>query len=1331
MLDTLTALLARHGVVRLSGPGATGLATAWARGRPTVAEVSVGEVPREGAAWLHDDPGARVAADIWAGARALLHHPVELVLTGLARDGGHPTVGVDLEVQDAGPEDLAARTRVVVRAAPEDLPRLAEEGDIVGAHALWETLGRPVGFAWLELYRLARGGRGMEVEERAPELAAAEPSRLLLHMAIALFGENELERAASYALAALRRTHDDGVRADTAYVLARIRERDHHVVVPPPHSTFLRAFAGWSPTLRHLLHGLPGELAALSRAQVECAPQDPAGWLSIGHQRSAAFARLATHPVQLDALRYAAEGERTVELARGLEAYEQGDLQGLRARLSAHDVYLRASTSTCGHFWVTLSGHLAATEARVADTAWFAGRLRHGFPRFRIHPRVAAAFRPSGHSPAHLWCAVSWIDAMAQALQTPEAVLTHLDRLPATPIVLGDYMLHDVLATGGNGTVWRGEHVLTGTPVAVKVLRDAPSASVDAFRREIEVVAGFDHPAIVTVLDVLDVSPTAARQSRGALPVGQPALVMEHVPGGTLADLQGEVPWSALRDVLLALLDALAYAHAHGVLHRDLKPQNVLLDGRGGIRLSDFGVSALDPARRSGTPAFMAPEQFQGGRLTPATDLYALGCLTWALLTGVPPYLGSVTQLAAAHTTAPLPPLAVTGSLPVGLEAWLRRCLAKDPARRFASAAEAADSLASGDEPAEPLRLGALARSATTFALDTLLDLPAAPRTAADDTATATQVLRDIFEDRASWRPRTPTHLLLHHGDPPILFQREAQEALWAAMMRVVAGKAEAVALVGRPGSGKRSLLRWLRRRARMAGLRVLDVPTPGRMCVFEGEPDTSPGKRERWLRVDVDGEVGTPVHLRDLTTAEVWWILRSRLLLGPALAAHAATASIGIPALALHLVEDWLELPGSRMTPGGLEALRDPSEPSPAGVAYWRDVLGSLAPADLRFAVALAVLGEGRAPVVEVIRNAFGARAPATSFTGASGDGWTTPLELRRAARDALGPDAQTDLHHQLSALHPDPFDRTVHRAAAERTLEATLELVASVIARPHRDPPVHLLEVLLNEHLLQHPLARGICRVERLPFELLLAHARTGDPTAPWAIARLARRSVVPDPAVLAVAREAARDPALPVGVRRSLVDYLVLAGSSDDLPGLAGKLGGEPVWTAWIEGRCLPPPERLAALAPLRAEDPALADVLACEVGDLLLQEGAWEVALAAMEGRGGPAQEALVYNRMVALLGLRRDDEAVVIAAELATRALAAHSRVLAPGALAVRLVMLAESDERLFSGIAEATGGVPDPMLRAILAERVEARPPGTRTARLRALLAQGAAGPPK
>ncbi|MCA9572490.1 MAG: hypothetical protein KC656_31840, partial [Myxococcales bacterium] len=68
MLDTLTALLARNGVVRLSGPGATGLATSWARGRPTVAEVFVGEVPREGAVWLHDDPGARVAADIWAGA---------------------------------------------------------------------------------------------------------------------------------------------------------------------------------------------------------------------------------------------------------------------------------------------------------------------------------------------------------------------------------------------------------------------------------------------------------------------------------------------------------------------------------------------------------------------------------------------------------------------------------------------------------------------------------------------------------------------------------------------------------------------------------------------------------------------------------------------------------------------------------------------------------------------------------------------------------------------------------------------------------------------------------------------------------------------------------------------------------------------------------------------------------------------------------------------------------------------------------------------------------------------------------------------------------------
>ena len=249
-------------------------------------------------------------------------------------------------------------------------------------------------------------------------------------------------------------------------------------------------------------------------------------------------------------------------------------------------------------------------------------------------------------------------------------------------ILLGPWHLEQPAGRGGMSEVWQATHHQLGLPAAVKILRVESELLRLAFAGEVRAMARLEHPNVVAVFGHGRVSAEAEAASRGRFAAGTPWLAMEYCSGGTL---DGFIPanWNGLRRILMDLLGALSSAHARGVLHLDLKPENVLVaasgDLRPGRKLTDFGLSFAeqsdDDASVLGTPAWMAPEQFrrQWRDYGPWTDLYALGCVGYALATGQPPFgLGRPPEvLMMAHEELPLPRLKARFGVPEGLERWL------------------------------------------------------------------------------------------------------------------------------------------------------------------------------------------------------------------------------------------------------------------------------------------------------------------------------------------------------------------------------------------------------------------------------------------------------------------------------------------------------------------------------------------------------------------------------------------------------------------------------------------------------------------------------------
>ncbi len=433
-------------------------------------------------------------------------------------------------------------------------------------------------------------------------------------------------------------------------------------------------------------------------------------------------------------------------------------------------------------------------------------------------------------------------------------------------IRLGDFVVGDVLGRGGMGVVLRAVHEPTGFPVAIKGITAAAARRGDvlaALGTEVRAVASLDHPAIVAVLEHGIVDPTAAAESGGALGAGSPWLAMELASGGTLQALTGPdsapLRWTGLRAMLLRLLDALAHAHARGVLHLDIKPANVLLgaegDARPGLKLVDFGLArriepdpreALETDRNdaAGTPLYMAPEQFEGAARAfgPWTDLYALGGLAWALATGAPAVAAQdVFAIAFAHLRGDRRPFRPRLAVPDGFEGWLEDLLRLSPERRFQRAADAAFALAALPDPDDdapppappPLALvdattlGSIFRSAPT------LPPVGGPSPADSGRHPAPPVPVDW---RTQERPR-PLPQLVGAGlalwglrEQPVVGREPQRDALWAALRQVHArGLPRVVLLTGGAGSGKSRLASWLSRRAHEVGAAVTLRATHGR----------------------------------------------------------------------------------------------------------------------------------------------------------------------------------------------------------------------------------------------------------------------------------------------------------------------------------------------------------------------------------------------------------------------------------------------------------------------------------------------------------------------
>ena len=414
--------------------------------------------------------------------------------------------------------------------------------------------------------------------------------------------------------------------------------------------------------------------------------------------------------------------------------------------------------------------------------------------------------------------------------------------LPSIP--LGSYELHAVCGRGAGGEVWRGVHRDQGVPVAVKVL--APDAVADPLRWELlrneaRQVARLDHPAIVLLLDMGDVDARAEQDSRGRLVAGSPWLAMELAGGGSLAGPSGHRDWAWVRDLLESLLAALAHAHARGVLHRDIKPGNVLLctagDLRPGPKLSDFGLAGPGGQRPSGggTPGFVAPEQVRGTwrQQGPWTDLYALGCLAWWLVTGRAPFdHPDPARVARAHLEGVLPDLQPLFDVPDGLEAWLHRCLLREPDQRFRWAAEALAGLRELGEPrpsVSPEHVLAAGRDTTLAEVSAAGSIVPHPLPAL--------VVPDHWRDAT---PQGPAVRLAGAGlglyglrTVSLVGQEPQRDALWEALRRVLAGdRPRGVLLEGPAGTGRTRLAGWLGSRAHELGLAqvvtVVHQPVPG-----------------------------------------------------------------------------------------------------------------------------------------------------------------------------------------------------------------------------------------------------------------------------------------------------------------------------------------------------------------------------------------------------------------------------------------------------------------------------------------------------------------------
>jgi serine/threonine-protein kinase len=251
------------------------------------------------------------------------------------------------------------------------------------------------------------------------------------------------------------------------------------------------------------------------------------------------------------------------------------------------------------------------------------------------------------------------------------------------------YLIQRKLGAGGMADVYLAEDQELGRRVALKMLNDRHAGDeqfVERFRREAQSAAGLNHPNIVSIFD--------RRQAEGTY-----YIAMEFLDGRTLKELlikNGPTPIAIAIDYARQILSALSFAHRHGIVHRDIKPHNIVVNPDGRLKVTDFGIARSGASQMTeagsivGTAQYLSPEQARGAPVDPRSDLYSLGIVMYEMLTGRVPFTGDApVEIAMKHLSAvPDPPSKTREEVPHDLDAVVMRALAKDPDHRYASAEE-------------------------------------------------------------------------------------------------------------------------------------------------------------------------------------------------------------------------------------------------------------------------------------------------------------------------------------------------------------------------------------------------------------------------------------------------------------------------------------------------------------------------------------------------------------------------------------------------------------------------------------------------------------------
>lgn len=315
--------------------------------------------------------------------------------------------------------------------------------------------------------------------------------------------------------------------------------------------------------------------------------------------------------------------------------------------------------------------------------------------------------RPPARTPTHLGPEDAAERKQPRDDSTFEAVSAGVD------MIAGRYKLQSILGRGGVGVVYRAHDLDLGEEIAIKVLQGQATRNtqdLERFKREIITARKITHANVIRIHD-FGMS-------------GEEAFIsMELLSGGTLADRieDGPLAWKEGLEIAVGICEGLEAAHQMGIIHRDIKPDNVLFDGAGRPKLVDFGLARLAsaPTRTigfSGTPFYVSPEQAEGGEVTGRSDIYSLGVLLFEMFTGRLPFLAdNLVRLAVMHASEPPPaPRSIRADMPASLEAVILRCLSKDAALRYGTATDVAVDLRAVREGKAPPGIGPYARDQAT-----------------------------------------------------------------------------------------------------------------------------------------------------------------------------------------------------------------------------------------------------------------------------------------------------------------------------------------------------------------------------------------------------------------------------------------------------------------------------------------------------------------------------------------------------------------------------------------------------------------------------------------